>query len=176
MKSTGYRYSLLIFITAIIYVSCSNKRAALLIEQLDLQEKKATAIVLAETGTESRKLNYLIAAEYDSALKVTAQQQTEFDSIIVAIQALPTNDLEGAEELKNKTIQYYSSLKTLYGYSKNETLQQKLLENATSANQKDLQDGVLLLAKKKQALFQSVYRAERNLAHTRQQFDKRYKL
>ncbi len=176
MKGNNYLYSLLTIIATFCLFSCSDQRAKSLKEQLDEKERKANDIVLSEKGTEAQKLDYIIAERYDSALVVTARQQIQFDSIIRDLEAFPADGLEGATEVKRTAVQYYQALQTLYGYSKKEVIQQQMLQRASADDQKELQDGLLTLAKQKQGLFENVYKAEADFSKANTAFEKKHQL
>ena len=127
---------------------------------LDVQERRVTQMLIGKKGSESRKLNYLIADNFDQALKVVDEQEREFDSVLYVLEKLKTADLEKATALQNAAINYYGSLKALHMYAKKEITQQKLIANVSGVEKDKAQDELIKLAKDKKVLYDNVYQTE----------------
>ncbi|GHE23360.1 hypothetical protein [Sphingobacterium griseoflavum] len=166
----------IIFLLAILLLSCEQRTAKQFLDTIDQQERIANDILLGEKGSESRKLEHIINNNFDSALQITAKQQMEFDSIIRHIQDLPTANLKDAQALQTASVQYYQVLKNLYGYAEQEIEQQKILWNASGNEQSKAQDKLMELTQHKQTLYQSVYRADSVFSAAKGQFARQHKL
>ncbi|RWU10960.1 hypothetical protein [Pedobacter chitinilyticus] len=151
--------------------SCMNKKAMEFKHILDVQERKVTQMLIGKKGSESRKLNYLIADDFDRALNVVNEQEREFDAVLHALKNLDTADLEKAIELQNEAINYYDSLKALHMYAKKEIAQQKVISTTNGAERDRAQDELMKLAKNKQAMYDDVYRNEKSLHDTLLEFE-----
>lgn len=127
---------------------------------LDVQERKVTQMLIGKKGSESRKLNYLIADDFDHALNVVNEQEREFDAVLHTLKGLETADLKKAIELQNAAINYYDSLKALHMYAKKEIAQQKVISTTNGAEKDKAQDELMELAKAKQILYDNVYQTE----------------
>jgi len=156
--------------------SCENRSAKQFLDTIDQQERVASDMLIGEKGSESQKLEHMINNNFDSALLVNGRQQIEFDSIISRIQSLPAEDLKRGPALQKASIQYYTALKDLYGYAKEEIEQQTILLKARGDEQVKAQDRLMDLTRNKQALFQSVYQADSVFAEAKNQFVTQYKL
>lgn len=137
-----------------------NKKALEFKHTLDLQERKVTQMLIGKKGSESLKLNYLIADNFDQALAAVNKQELEFDTVLHAIKALETADLKMASTLQNAAINYYGGLKALHGFAKKEIAQQKVISTANGAEKDKAQNVLIKLAKAKQDLYDNVYRTE----------------
>lgn len=138
---------------------------------LDVQERKVTQMLIGKKGSEARKLNYLIADDFDQALKEVDKQEREFDMVLYTLKKLDTANLEKALALRSAAVNYYSSLKALHMYAKKEIQQQKLIFNTKSAARDHAQDELMKLAKNKQAMYDDVYRNEKSLHDTLLEFE-----
>lgn len=127
---------------------------------LDVQERKVTQMLIGKKGSESRKLNYLIADDFDHALNVVNEQEREFDAVLHTLKSLETADLKKASALQNAAINYYHSLKALHMYAKKEIAQQKVISTTSGAERDKAQDELMKLAKAKQTLYDNVYQTE----------------
>lgn len=121
------RIIVLLLSSVLFLSSCMNKKAMEFKHALDVQERKVTQMLIGKKGSESRKLNYLIADDFDHALNVVNEQEREFDAVLHALKSLETADLEKASALQNAAINYYDSLKALHMYAKKEIAQQKVI-------------------------------------------------
>lgn len=148
-----------------------NKKALEFKHILDVQERKVTQMLIGKKGSESRKLNYLIADDFDQALKEVDKQEREFDMVLYTLKKLDTADLEKALALRSAAVNYYSSLKALHMYAKKEIQQQKLIFNTKSVARDHAQDELMKLAKNKQAMYDDVYRNEKSLHDTLSEFE-----
>ncbi len=140
--------------------SCMNKKAMEFKHILDVQERKVTQMLIGKKGSESLKLNYLIADNFDEALAAVNKQELEFDTVLHTIKAMGTADLKMAPSLQAAAINYYGSLKALHMYAKKEITQQKIISTAKGAEKDKAQDELIKLAKDKQVLYDNVYETE----------------
>ena len=139
---------------------------------LDVQERKVTHMLIGKNASESRKLEYLIADDYDKALLVVDEQAKEFENVIDTVKALSTDGLAKGVELKQSKLNYYESLKALHLYAKKEIAQQKLIRQVSGKQRDTAQKELIALAKAKQQLYDSVYQADEKLYQTLADFDK----
>lgn len=154
------RIIVLLLSSVLFLSSCMNKKAMEFKHALDVQERKVTQMLIGKKGSESRKLNYLIADDFDHALNVVNEQEREFDAVLHALKSLETADLEKASALQNAAINYYDSLKALHMYAKKEIAQQKVISTTNGAERDKAQDALMKLAKAKQTLYDNVYQTE----------------
>lgn len=157
---------------ALLLFACKNKKAMEFKHALDVQERKVTHMLIGKNASESRKLEYLIADDFDKALLVVDEQTKEFDNVIDTVKALSTDGLAKAVELKQSKLNYYESLKSLHLYAKKEITQQKLIRQTTGKERDNAQNELIALAKAKQSLYDKVYLADEKLYQTLAQFDK----
>jgi len=127
---------------------------------LDVQERKVTQMLIGKKGSESLKLNYLIADNFDQALAAVNKQELEFDTVLHTLKALKTADMKMASSLQEAAINYYGSLKALHMYAKKEITQQKIISTAKGEAKDKAQDELIELAKAKQTLYYNVYQTE----------------
>ncbi|MFN0254029.1 hypothetical protein [Pedobacter ureilyticus] len=139
---------------------------------LDVQERKVTHMLIGKNASESRKLEYLIADDFDKALLVVDEQAKEFDKVLDTVKALSTDGLAKGVELKQSKLNYYRSLKTLHLYAKKEIVQQKLIRQVAGKQRDTAQNELVKLAKAKQPLYDKVYEADEKLYQTLVEFDK----
>ncbi|MFD2475981.1 hypothetical protein [Epilithonimonas zeae] len=135
------------------------------------KERIAFNIITSKNGTESQKLEYLVADDYKNALKAVDQQKKEFDQIILSLDSLETKDIKDASLLKNATVNYYTALRDLHYFDRKEILQRELIYNNHSNDKKSQQDELLNLYKQKKAYFNRVYKEESLLSDALQKFD-----
>jgi len=127
---------------------------------LDLQERKVTQMLIGKKGSESRKLNYLIADNFDQALAAVNKQEQEFDTVLYTLNNLETADLKMASALQSAAINYYGNLKALHMHAKKEIAQQKVISITNGAERDKAQEELIKLAKDKQVLYDNVYQTE----------------
>ncbi len=139
---------------------------------LDVQERKVTHMLIGKNASESRKLEYLIADDFDKALLVVDQQATEFDKVLDTVKGLNADGLAKGNELKKSKLDYYESLKNLHLYAKKEIMQQKLISRTKDKERDSAQNELIKLAKAKQTLYDKVYQADEKLYNTLVEFDK----
>ena len=154
------RITLILLGVVLFLSSCMNKKAMEFKHVLDVQERKVTQMLIGKKGSESRKLNYLIADDFDQALKVVDEQEREFDAVLYTLKNLDTVGLKKALALQSAAINYYHNLKALHMYAKKEIAQQKVISTTNGAERYKAQDELMKLAKAKQTLYDHVYQTE----------------
>lgn len=166
------KFKISVFLSlAILLVACTSKKAKDFEKALDVQERKVTHMLIGKNASESLKLDYLIADNFDQALAVVEKQEQEFNEIIKAIKDLDGRNLNKAAELKKAKIDYYESLKVLHTYAKKEIEQQKLIHNTKGKERSHAQDRLIELMKAKQALYEQVYQADERLYNVLVEFE-----
>lgn len=156
----------------LLLFACKNKKAMEFKHALDVQERKVTRMLIGKNASESRKLEYLIADDFDKAILVVDEQSKEFDKVLDTVKALSTDGLAKGVELKQSKLNYYGSLKALHLYAKKEIAQQKLIHQVTGKQRDTAQTELIRLAKAKQSLYDKVYEADEKLYQTLVEFDK----
>ncbi|MDR6922628.1 hypothetical protein [Chryseobacterium sp. 2987] len=164
------------FIIFIVLFSCENKKAVKLRQIIDRQEKQSFRMLVGEKGLEEKKLNYLIAHEYDSALAVVDQQEAEFNKIIGDIQKANTDGVSQGKELQHTSVNYYTAIKNLYLFSKQEIESEKLIRNGKRAEADSAMKRIEFLYREKKQLYDKVFQSENDFYKTRQTFLKENKL
>lgn len=149
-----------VFISFIVLFSCENKKAVKLRQLIDQQEKQSFSMLVGQKGLESKKLNYLIAYEYDSALAVVDQQEAEFNKIIKDLEKAKTEGISKGKELQQTSISYYTAIKNLYLFSRQEIELEKLSRNGKGAEADSAQRRLLNLYREKKHLYEKVYQSE----------------
>ena len=165
-----------VFISFIVLFSCENKKAVKLRQIIDRQEKQSFSMLVGEKGLESKKLNYLIAHEYDSALTVVDQQEAEFNKIIKDLEKAKTEGISKGKELQQTSLNYYTAIKNLYIFSRQEIELEKLSRNGKGAEADSAQSRLLNLYREKKHLYEKVYQSENDFYKTLEIFQKENKL
>ncbi|WP_131724361.1 hypothetical protein [Chryseobacterium indologenes] len=160
----------------LLLLSCSDKKAAELRRIIDKQEKQSFSMLVGEKGLESKKLNYLIAHEYDSALAVVDQQEAEFNKIIRNLEKATTEGISQGKELQQTSVNYYTAIKNLYLFSRQEIELEKLSRNGKGAEVDSAQNRLLGLYREKKKLYEKVYQSENDFYKTLETFHKENKL
>ncbi|MFC4163046.1 hypothetical protein ACFOWU_05230 [Epilithonimonas zeae] len=166
------RFNILLYLFFILIInSCQSPKANAFRSTVVEKERIAFNIITSKNGTESQKLEYLVADDYKNALKAVDQQKKEFDQIILSLDSLETKDIKDASLLKNATVNYYTALRDLHYFDRKEILQRELIYNNHSNDKKSQQDELLNLYKQKKAYFNRVYKEESLLSDALQKFD-----
>lgn len=160
----------------LIICACSNKRAVELNDIIDRQEKQSFNMLLGEKGLESQKLNHLIARHYDRALAVIDQQEAEFNRIIKSVEKINTDGISNGKEVQQTSVNYYTSLKNLYLFSRQEIQQEKLSRSTNNKEADAAQRKLADLYREKQQLYQKVYQSEDEFYRTLKIFQEENKL
>jgi len=166
------RFNILLYLFFILIInSCQSPKANAFRSTVVEKERKAFNIITSKNGTESQKLEYLVADDYKNALKAVDQQKKEFDQIILSLDSLETKDIKDASLLKNAAVNYYTAFRDLHYFDRKEILQRELIYNNHSNDKKSQQDELLNLYKQKKAYFNRVYKEESLLSDALQKFD-----
>jgi len=166
------RFNILLYLFFILIInSCQSPKANAFRSTVVEKERIAFNIITSKNGTESQKLEYLVADDYKNALKAVDQQKKEFDQIILSLDSLETKDIKDASLLKNAAVNYYTALRDLHYFDRKEILQRELIYNNHSNDKKSQQDELLNLYKQKKAYFNRVYKEESLLSDALQKFD-----
>jgi len=166
------RFNILLYLFFILIInSCQSPKANAFRSTVVEKERIAFNIITSKNGTESQKLEYLVADDYKNALKAVDQQKKEFDQIILSLDSLETKDIKDASLLKNAAVNYYTALRDLHYFDRKEILQRELIYNNHSNYKKSQQDELLNLYKQKKAYFNRVYKEESLLSNALQKFD-----
>jgi len=166
------RFNILLYLFFILIInSCQSPKANAFRSTVVEKERIAFNIITSKNGTESQKLEYLVADDYKNALKAVDQQKKEFDQIILSLDSLETKDIKDASLLKNAAVNYYTALRDLHYFDRKEILQRELIYNNHSNDKKSQQDELLNLYKQKKAYFNRVYKEESLLSNALQKFD-----
>jgi hypothetical protein len=117
--------------------------------------------IVLESGYSEAKLDYLIKDDFDGALAVVKKQEAAFDSLILAIEALPTAGVKQGDTLKRAAIEYVAAYKTLQTFDRREIPHRRA---STEAIDDDLQqaalDSIVALSHEKQRKFDGVFEAD----------------
>lgn len=135
------------------------------------KERMAFNIITSKNGSESQKLESLIADDYQNALEAVDQQKKEFDQIISSLDSLETKDINDGSLLKNAAINYYTALRDLHYFDRKEILQRELIYNNHSNDKTSQLNELLNLYKQKKTYFNRVYKEESSLSDALQKFD-----
>lgn len=160
-----------VLILAVFY-SCTNKKATDLKELLEKKESQVTAMVIGEKGLESVKLNHLIAYDYPKALDIISKEETEFNQVIKDIKNADTEGVKKGKEVQQAAADYYTLLKELFVFSREEIEQEKIMRYRKDDKQiRAAQDRRLELGREKQQLYQEVFKADEKLFNTQIEFE-----
>lgn len=163
--------NLIVYIILLLPLFSCHKNGAIAFRNMITQkEHDITDMLISKDGLESRKLEYLIAEDFDHALEITDSQQVVFDKTIQELKMVNT-DQYGAH-LKQAAIAYHMALKELYLYPKKEIIWQQKLSTATKQDKDSLQHDLLEIYKDKQAYYQNVYKANEAYVLAVQRFNK----
>lgn len=169
--------NLIIYIIIVFPLFSCNKNGAITFrDSITQKEHDISDMLISKNGLESRKLEYLIAEDFDQALAITDSQQVVFDKIIQELKRVNSNQFSGGDHLKKAAVEYHMALKELYLYPKKEITWQKKLSTATKQDKDSLQHDLLEIYKDKQEYFQNVYKANEAYVLAVQRFNKENRL
>lgn len=155
-----------------VFYSCTNKKATHLNELLEKKESQVTAMLIGEKGLESIKLNHLIAYDYSKALDIVSKEETEFNRVIQDIRNADTEGVKKGKEVQKAAVDYYTLLKDLFVFSREEIEQEKIMRYGKEDKQiRAAQDRRLELGHEKQQLYQKVFKADEQLFKTQIEFE-----
>ncbi|MBW8688334.1 hypothetical protein [Chitinophaga rhizophila] len=157
-------------------LSCNKKRATDFRDVILQKEKDISDMLIRKTGLESRKLEWLIAEDFDKAAAVVDSQEQVFNTTIHEIEALDTGDLAAAGALKQAAVDYHIALKELYLYPRQEIARQQQLLKVSGPAADSIQHSLLQLYKGKQQLYQKVYDTNERYVYATQQFNETHRL
>lgn len=156
--------------------SCNKNGAIAFRDAITQKEHTISDMLISKNGLESRRLEYLIADDFDHALAITDSQQIVFDKTMQELKTISTAQLAGGEKLKQTAVEYHMALRELYLYPKKEVTWQKKLSTASKQDKDALQHDLLEIYKQKQEYYQQVYKTNEAYALALQEFNKQYGL
>lgn len=163
-------FLLLMFIAII---SCSNKKSGDFKKAITDKQSESFNMLLGEKGWESRRLDYIIKNDYAKALYAVDEQEKGFDKIIQDLKALNTENIAKGSEVQKAAVAYYSSLKKLFLFSRNEIIEQEKSMNSQDDKEvDDAQRQLLKISIEKQKMYQEVYKNDEILFRTLKEFDR----
>lgn len=151
--------------------SCTSPATVDFKEDIVQKEREAFQIILSKDGLESKKLNLLAKDDFKGALATIDQQAIEFDKIIKSIESLSTEGIKEGGALKSAAIHYYSSLKELHYFDRQEVEQQSLLSKISDRDQKNASGQLMELARQKKVLYKKVCENEQLMRTAIDRFD-----
>lgn len=129
-------------------------------------------MLIGEKGFESVKLDDLIAHDYTKALYIIDKEEAEFNTIIKDIEKANTEGIQKGKEVQQAAVNYYSVMKDLFMFSRQEIEQEKLMRYSKSEKEiRSAQEKMLELGREKQKLYQKVFKADEKLFTIRRQFE-----
>lgn len=167
MKFNILLYSFL----ALLMTSCGSPKAKSFRSAIVEKERIVFKIITDKDGTESQKLEFLIADDYQNAIKTVDRQKMEFDKIIASLDSLDASNIKDGLLLKNSAKNYYTALRDLHYFDRKEIVQRELIFNHRDNETQAEQDKLLNLYKQKKLYFNKVYEKESLLSSALQRFD-----
>jgi|GEM_PF-604039 len=144
----------------ITLVSCKPRKAIELKEAIVQKERIAFNILLDKNGPGEQKLASLVKDDYKGALAFVDQEEKAFDKLIGEIAALPADGVKQGNELKTAAADYYTALKELQIFDRQEITQRELSSRVEGEALQAAQDSILELSRRKQEMFKKVYEKE----------------
>ncbi|HBV17085.1 hypothetical protein [Chryseobacterium carnipullorum] len=107
-------------------------------------------MLIGEKGFESVKLDDLIAHNYTKALYIIDKEEAEFNTIIKDIEKVNTDGIQKGKEVQQAAVDYYSVMKDLFMFSRQEIEQEKLMRYSKSEKEiRSAQEKMLELGREK---------------------------
>ncbi|KAA2243813.1 hypothetical protein F0L74_15170 [Chitinophaga agrisoli] len=159
--------TLLLAITA-----CKPQKAIDFKQTIDQQERRALDILVSKGGLDEQKLKCLIKHDFKGALLAVDKEELAFNKIINDITSLPVEGTQQGDALKKAAADYYTALKDLHLYDRQEIEQQALTRDHDEETAKKALDKLIQLGMDKQKMYGSVYKKEAAFQQAMEAFEK----
>jgi hypothetical protein len=152
--------------------ACKPRKAIQLREAIVQKERTALSILVGKGGAEEQKLQCLIKGDYAGALAALDREEKDFDRLIDSIRLLPAAGIKQGDPLKAAAVGYYTALKTLQVFDRQEVTQQEIAhrlkgdDEAMKAHEK-----IYELSLQKQELYKKVYEKDSTFQRAKEQFN-----
>lgn len=158
----------------LLAAACQSKKAAAFRDSIMQQEQRAADILIRKNSPNEEKLDRMIKHDFDGALVAIGKEETAFNAIIKNINALPTEDIKAAGELKTAAAKYYMLLRDLEGFDRQEIAHRMITSSAGQPDSsiKKAQDKMLELSREKLRMYDSVHAQENVLYQAIAAFNK----
>lgn len=140
--------------------ACKPRKAIALKEAITQKERFAFNILVGDSSAEVQKLHCLIKSDYPGALAALDREEKDFNKLIDEIKSLPATDIKQGEELKTAAVDYYTELKTLQLFDRNEIKQRQLSVPLKGEELDAAQKKILELSIQKQGMYKKVYQRD----------------
>ncbi|NLR63487.1 hypothetical protein HGH92_04130 [Chitinophaga varians] len=151
--------------------ACQPKKAIRLRAAILQKERTAFNILVGKGGAEEQKLQCLIKSDYQGALAALDREEKDFDRLIDSIKLLPATDIKQGEPLKAAAIDYYTALKTLQLFDRQEVSQQEIAHRLKGDEAMAAHEKIYELSLQKQELYKKVYVKDSVFERTKEQFN-----
>lgn len=151
--------------------SCKPRKAIALKENIVRKERMVFNMLVGKNGLEEQKLNFLVKNDFQGALAQVDKQEKEFDQLIREIETLPAEGIRQGHELKTAAVAYYTALKELHVFDREEISQREAIQQAGGEALRAAQDKYLELNLQKQDRYKKVYEKERAFYQALEQFN-----
>lgn len=150
---------------------CKPKKAIQLREAIDQKEKTAFNIVVGKGGAEEQKLQCLIKGDFQGALAALDREEKDFDRLIDSIRVLPAAGIKQGEPLKAAAVEYYTALKTLQLFDRNEVAQQEAARRMKGDSTMNAYKKIYELNVQKQGMYKNVYEKDSVFHEAKKRFN-----
>lgn len=156
--------------------ACQSKQARELDTSIDQKERAAFHILVGKDGLESKKLDCLIKKDFDGARQAVDREEQAFNQIILEIKHLPAEDLQHGDELKTAAAAYYTAIRDLQVFDRQEIVQRQISHGSDTAKIRQAQDEMLRLSREKLKMYDRVHEQEVLFSGIREKFRKAHDL
>lgn len=129
--------------------SCKPRKAIEFKAVIDQKEHAALNILVTEGGPGEEKLNCLIKNDFKGAYRAIDKEEQAFNQIIKEITALSTDGISQGAELKTAALNFYTSLRDLQLFDRQEIAAQEASHDTNPEKIKNAQDQQIKLSEEK---------------------------
>jgi hypothetical protein len=169
MKKPIVRWTIAILLISL--AACKPKKAIYLKAAIDQKERTAFNIVVGKEGAEEQKLHCLVKGDYQGALAALDREEKDFDRLIDSIRALPAAGIKQGEPLKAAAVDYYTALKNLQLFSRQEIIMQDNAQRLQGDTAMEAHKKIHELNIQRQELYKQMYEKEAALRKAKEQFN-----
>lgn len=155
----------------ISFVACKPKKAIEFKEAITRKEADAKDILLKKGSIEEEKLQCLLKQDFKGAVLAIDKEEQAFNNLIRGIETLSTEGVKQGTEVKTAALNYYTALRDVYTFDKNEIPLREASWNTSPEKAKLVQDSLLQLSKNKLKMNAALSAKEEAFYQALQQFN-----
>ncbi len=152
--------------------ACKPKKAIEFKQTIAQQERHALDILISKGGIDEQKMNCLIKHDFKGALLAVDKEEQAFNKIINDITSLSADGIRQGEALKKAAADYYTALKDLHIYDRQEIEQQAASQDPDEEKAKKALDKYIQLGMDKQNMYGAVYKKEASFQKALEEFER----